>query len=132
MQIASSTASLYPALVPDTKKPAAASNANDPVSRANSTIDPTAGQRRADTQRETLHALDVVQARVDVEGVNVGGLTRPFNSLFSRVSIEGSEGSSAQGPSQGAAQRAAAAYTEVATQEHRDELVTLLGIDVFA
>jgi hypothetical protein len=132
MQIDSSTAGLYPLLVPVARKPAAASNANNVVSKAASAIDSAVRQRAADTRRETLPAVDVVQAREDVEGLSVGGLTRQFDSIFNRVSVEGGEGSSAQGLVQSPAQRAVAAYAEVATQEHRDELVALLGIDVFA
>ena len=133
MHIASSTTGLYPVLVvPTARKPAGVLNPTDIISRATSTIDPAERRRTADTQRESLPAVDVVQARENVEGLSVGGLTRQFNSIFNRVSIEDAAENAAQGSIQSPAQRGAAAYAEVATQEHRDELVEMLGIDVFA
>jgi len=144
MHIASSTAGLYPVLVPAVRKPVVAVNGNDVVStgdsrdvsgnaaRASAAIDQALRQRTEEPKREILPAADFVQVRPDVEGSNVGGATRQFNSIFSRVSIESFSEKPAEGSIQSAAQRAVTAYTDVATQEHRDELVQLLGIDVFA
>lgn len=122
-------------LVPNARKPAVTANNNAVVER---TLSTTAARDQATRQRtggtEIQPVVDFVQARPDVEGTNVGGLTRQFNSIFNRVSVESAveKPAQAQGSIQSAAQRGAAAYADVATLEHRDELVALLGIDVFA
>ena len=148
MRITSSIAGHYPVLVPAARKPAAANGNDDLVSRegasdvsgsaasAITAIDQANRQRTGETKRELLSAADFVQMRPNVEESNVGGVTRQFNSISNRVSVESFEQrltqGSVQGTDQSTAQRAVTAYTDVATQEHRDELVAMLGIDVFA
>lgn len=123
MQISSSTAGLYPVLVPSARKPAVESNANNAVLETSTATQQATHQRTTGT--ELFPAVDAVAARQDTAGLNVGGLTRQFNSIINRESVDNSTDKSA-------GQRAVAAYADVATQEHRDELVELLGIDVFA
>jgi hypothetical protein len=65
-------------------------------------------------------AAESVRGRSDFEGLNAIGLARQSGRILGSRSASYS------------AQRGAAEYAQVATQEHRDELVALLGIDVFA
>jgi hypothetical protein len=125
MRISSSTTGLYPVLVSTARKPAVAPQNNDAVTKTTGANEQTTRQRTGETKREVLSARDV-------ESLNAGGLAQQFNNALNRVSGEDFAGNSAQGSIQSASQRAVAAYTDVATQEHRQELVTLLGIDVFA
>ena len=143
MLIPSSTAGLYP--VPVARQSIAIRTDNDVASKdavgtaaqVTAAIDQAArqktGEATGETPREILPATDVVQASRlaegrDLERSNAEELTQQFN----RISIERFSERSAEGLIQNAAQRAVTAYTDVATQEHRDELVQLLGIDVFA
>lgn len=142
MHITSSSAGLYPILVPAARKSVSAVDDRDVVStvdsrkvvdaaaRATAAIDEAIRRRTGETKRDILPAANIVQARPDVEGANVGSLTRQHNSIFNRASESFVE-RPAQLASHSAAQRAVTAYTNVATQEHRDELIALLGIDVF-
>lgn len=121
--------------VPIARKPAAAPDVNNALSGTRSATEQITGRHSSETTRGGFPALDA-PARLDARGLNVGGLARQFN----RLSIENAVETSAQGSVQGSvqrsvlnpAQRAVAAYVEVATQQHREELVELLGIDVFA
>lgn len=111
------------------RKAAPALIADNPVSKTPSANEQIAGQRSGETKREIYPAQDA-------EGLNLGGLARQFNRLSVESVVETSARNSLEGfmprPAFNPAQRAVAAYVDVATQEHRQELVELLGIDVFA
>ena len=139
MLIPSSTAGLYP--VPVTRKSIAIRTDNDVASKdalgaaaqVTAAIDQVTRQKTGETPREVLPATDVVQASLVAEGRNLErSNTEELTQQFNRISIGRFSERPAEGSIQSAAQRAVTAYTDVATQEHRDELVQLLGIDVFA
>lgn len=136
MHIASSTVSLYPVRVASAQKSAIGSGENSIVPKAAVDVtalrDQTTDQRTRKTRKDALPTTGFSLARSNIEGVNFDGLTQPSNRVFSGVTVEGVGKSSVQGSLQSAGQRAVAEYADVATQEHRDELVALLGIDVFA
>jgi len=110
MHISSSSAGLYPASLPVARKPTAQQLV--PV--------------------ETAAAKEVAEVLVPAQSAasDVKKEPPPVNiaSLLEGRNIEGLN-SKFTGSTQ---QQAVAAYTDVATQEHREELVALLGIDVFA
>ena len=152
MHISSSISGLYPGLVPTARKPAAASDNNHAVSKTVTSNEQASRRHAGETKREISSALDSAQAvsvigqqvvenqrvegqdteRQRVEELNVGALTRQFNHVFKRAGGEGFENNVTQASVKNSAQRAVATYTDVATQEHRQEIVALLGIDVFA
>ena len=146
MRISASTTGLYPVPVRATRNPAAQTAGTDAASSVSTATDKAARQlvpvaapvapidvprdlisapsRARETNLETSAAAGSVRGRSDLEGLNTIGLARQFGrALGSRSAPSSSEYSALRG---------AAEYAQVATQEHRDELVALLGIDVFA
>lgn len=119
MNISSSATGLYPALLPAVRRPAVAVSDKDVVS----SIATSTEQAVNESSSEQLFASDK-----NITGLDVGGLTQPFNGLLNRYAGESATGNTVTS----AAQRAVTEYANVATQEHREELVSLLGIDVFA
>jgi len=128
MHIASSTAGLYPVVVPNNQKPSAASSAAStallPVQGAKQLAPNAILTSNSDTSRTLLFARQragevsfVSQSAPEVVRSGVGGVN---SASISRGGL----------PSP--AQRAAAEYANVATQQHREELIALFGIDEFA
>jgi hypothetical protein len=146
MRISASTSGFYPAPIRATRNPVAETSGTDAASSVNAATDQTARQlvpvaapvsnieaprdlisapqRAREANLDTSATVGSVRGRSDLEGLNAVGVARQFSrALGSR---------SAQYSAPYSAQRGAAQYAQVATQEHRDELVSLLGIDVFA
>ncbi|MDT8385464.1 MAG: hypothetical protein RRB22_13740 [Gammaproteobacteria bacterium] len=101
-----------------------------------SAIDQRTRQRIGEEKREIAAGAEAEVSGLDVSGLPASGLTRLFYPDFGRIAGVGAGGrygqDSVPDSVQRSAQRALDAYTTVATQEHRDEVVSLLGIDVFA
>ena len=150
MRISASTSGFYPVPVRATRYPVAETSGTDTASAVNTATDQPARQlvpvaapvSNIEAQRDLVSApqrareanLDMsaavgsVRGRSDLEGLNAVGVARQFSRAFGSRPVQ----FSAQHSVQHSAQRGAAQYAQVATQEHRDELVALLGIDVFA
>lgn len=115
----------------------ASKEASAAAAQITAAIDQVARQKTGETTREILPATDVGQASLLAGGRSLERSSADdLRQQLNRISIENLSGRPAEGSiqnaAQHAAQRAVTAYTDVATQEHRDELVQLLGIDVFA
>ena len=114
MHISSSSAGLYPAPLSTARKlptpaaqqlvPVAIPVAKEAVETSLSAQQPGEGDVRKEVSSVAIASI--------LERRNIEGSNNTFNGT--------------------ARQQAVAAYADVATQEHREELVALLGIDVFA
>lgn len=131
-------------LVPSARTQAAVPRSSEAIPAAGSTAgsvsDQRTRQRIGEEKREIAAGAEAGVSRPEVPGLLAGGLTRQFYPDPGRIAEAGAVGRYGQGSGsdsvpdsvQRSAQRALDAYTTVATQEHRDEVVSLLGIDVFA
>lgn len=151
MRISASTPGFYPVPVRAIRQhPVAETHGTDAASAVNTATDQAARQlvpvavpaanieaprdlvlapqRPREANLDTSAAVGSVRGRSDLESLNTIGLARQFGRALGSRSVQ----FSAQHSSPYSAHRGAAQYAQVATQEHRDELVALLGIDVFA
>lgn len=127
-------------LVPSARAQAAVPRSSEAIpatgSATHSAIEQRTRQRIGEEKREIAAGAEAGVAGPEVSGLPASGLTPQFYPDLGRIAGVGAGGrygqDSVPDSVQRSAQRALDAYTTVATQEHRDEVVSLLGIDVFA
>jgi len=129
MHIASSTAGYYPVVVPNTQKPSSASPA------ASTALLPAQGAKQL-APNATLTSNSDDSRTLLLARQRAGEVTFVSKSATEvvRGGVSGANGQEgfARGGLLGSAQRAVAEYANVATQQHREEVIALFGIDEFA